>query len=157
MLPSESISYFACYLYFARLKTNNIFCGCIFIPMAWLSSANFSSYLNPVVCMLQSIVLRGDASVTKLARLEEFSSYLRSRTEELNSRGEIETQSGDDETEDSCCICYNNNSDAFFEPCHHTSCFGCISRHLLNSQRCFFCNATVSAVVTVEPKGAQSR
>uniref|UniRef100_A0A6V7QWM5 RING-type domain-containing protein n=1 Tax=Ananas comosus var. bracteatus TaxID=296719 RepID=A0A6V7QWM5_ANACO len=104
-----------------------------------------------------SIVLRGDASVTKLARLEEFSSYLRSRTEELNSRGEIETQSGDDETEDSCCICYNNNSDAFFEPCHHTSCFGCISRHLLNSQRCFFCNATVSAVVRVEPKGAQSR
>ncbi|RWW67437.1 hypothetical protein BHE74_00025119, partial [Ensete ventricosum] len=98
-----------------------------------------------------SNVLRGDASLTKLAKLDEFSSNLRSRTEAIK-RTESCVRTGDEEGEDFCCICYACNSDAMFEPCHHKSCHGCITRHLLNGQRCFFCNAVVTSVVKLEPR-----
>ncbi|XP_018676963.2 E3 ubiquitin-protein ligase RKP isoform X2 [Musa acuminata AAA Group] len=98
-----------------------------------------------------SNVLRGDASLAKLAKLEEFSSNLRRRTEAIK-RTESCVRTGDDEAEDCCCICYACNSDTMFEPCHHKSCHGCITRHLLNGQRCFFCNAIVTSVVKVEPR-----
>ncbi|KAG1334510.1 E3 ubiquitin-protein ligase RKP [Cocos nucifera] len=96
-------------------------------------------------------VLRGDASLAKLAQLEEFLNYLRSRTEALDGIGELGI-STDDEGENQCCICYACDCDAFFEPCHHGSCLGCITRHLLNSQRCFFCNAKVTAVMREDLK-----
>ncbi|XP_072990880.1 E3 ubiquitin-protein ligase RKP [Typha latifolia] len=96
-------------------------------------------------------VLRGDASLARLAQLGEFSNYLRCRTEEVEGRGELSPGTSED-GENNCCICYNSVSDALFEPCHHRSCFGCIRRHLLNSHRCFFCNATVMAVVGINPK-----
>ena len=51
-----------------------------------------------------------------------------------------------------CCICYASEADAQFVPCSHRSCHGCISRHLLNCLRCFFCNATVLEVVKVDEK-----
>lgn len=98
-------------------------------------------------------VLRGDAALAKLAQLEEFSNFLISMTEaSVGTRGDTGVRTDDDEVESYCCICYACDSDAVFEPCHHTSCFGCITRHLLNSQRCFFCNATVTEVVRVDLK-----
>ncbi len=44
-----------------------------------------------------------------------------------------------------CPICYAEAIDTRFLPCQHTSCAGCITRHLLNSRRCFFCNAEVES------------
>ncbi|XP_008810251.2 E3 ubiquitin-protein ligase RKP isoform X1 [Phoenix dactylifera] len=101
-----------------------------------------------------SNILQGDASLAKLAQLEEFLNYLRSRTEALDGIGELGI-STDDEGENQCCICYASDCDAFFGPCHHRSCLGCITRHLLNSQRCFFCNAKVTAVMRVDLKGCK--
>nr|XP_023881982.1 E3 ubiquitin-protein ligase RKP-like [Quercus suber] len=91
---------------------------------------------------------RGDAYLGKLGRLEKFASIIISRTEsqvidEMGYGGEID---GDDST---CCICYSGEADSQFVPCSHRSCHGCITRHLLNCQRCFFCNATVVEVVRI--------
>jgi Kip1 ubiquitination-promoting complex protein 1 len=96
-----------------------------------------------------SNVLRGDASLAKLAQLEEFSHYFRRITMAVDGEEDHSLNTGDEEEDDTCCICYNCDSDATFQPCHHRSCFGCISRHLLNSQRCFFCNAVVTSVTRI--------
>lgn len=45
--------------------------------------------------------------------------------------------------EEACTICYACEVDTIFLPCKHKSCQRCISRHLLNSQQCFFCNSTI--------------
>ncbi|KAI0506995.1 hypothetical protein KFK09_013113 [Dendrobium nobile] len=97
-------------------------------------------------------VLRGEASLSKLAQLEEFSNYLRSRIVTLEGSVEMATKADENEDDSCCCICYAADSDAQFEPCRHFSCLGCITRHLLNSQRCFFCNATVTKVVKIGQK-----
>ncbi|XP_077224077.1 E3 ubiquitin-protein ligase RKP [Tasmannia lanceolata] len=92
-------------------------------------------------------VLRGgEASLARLRQLETFSTCLRNRTLTGDERG---SSSGSDEEESYCCICYACEVDSRFEPCHHNSCYGCITRHLLNSQRCFFCNAAVIEVVRI--------
>nr|CAB3455025.1 unnamed protein product [Digitaria exilis] len=96
-----------------------------------------------------SNVLRGDASLAKLAQLEEFSHYFRRITMAVDDEEDRSKKMGDEEEDDTCCICYNCDSDATFQPCHHRSCFGCISRHLLNSQRCFFCNAVVTSITRI--------
>ncbi|KAF8404515.1 hypothetical protein HHK36_009400 [Tetracentron sinense] len=94
--------------------------------------------------------LRGDASLTRLRLLEKFSNILRSRTESREV-GMIGFSGGSEEDDDNqCCICYGCEAGARFEPCSHRSCFVCITRHLLNCQRCFFCNATVLEVVRVD-------
>lgn len=98
-------------------------------------------------------VLRGDASLTKLAQLEEFSKYIRSRADAVDDRRALGVGLEEGDGENCCCICYACDSDALFEPCHHRSCLGCITRHLLNSPRCFFCNAPVTNVVTIVRKG----
>ncbi|KAK1301797.1 E3 ubiquitin-protein ligase RKP [Acorus calamus] len=90
--------------------------------------------------------LRGDASLARLVQLENFLSHLRMRTEPNNQLSSSEGE----EVDNYCCICYASDSNAQFEPCRHKSCFGCITRHLLNSQRCFFCNATVVKVMKVD-------
>ncbi|KAJ6305383.1 hypothetical protein OIU78_020842 [Salix suchowensis] len=91
---------------------------------------------------------RGDAYSGKLRQLESFLNLLISRIElqqiERMKYGE-ETESDDN----TCCICYTSESDAQFVPCSHKSCYGCITRHLLNCPRCFFCNATVLEVIKV--------
>jgi len=96
-----------------------------------------------------SNVLRGDSSLAKLAQLEEFSHYFRRITVSVDGEDDHSLNMVDEEEDDTCCICYNCDSDATFQPCHHRSCFGCISRHLLNNQRCFFCNAVVTSVTRV--------
>ncbi|KAL0378586.1 UNVERIFIED_CONTAM: E3 ubiquitin-protein ligase RKP [Sesamum radiatum] len=95
--------------------------------------------------------IKGEEYMDQLTKLEKFSSLLICQTELQAS--EKRKQGGESEPEDSiCCICYTNNSDARFVPCSHISCYGCISRHLLNCQRCFFCNATVVDVVRADTK-----
>ncbi|XP_015580547.2 E3 ubiquitin-protein ligase RKP isoform X1 [Ricinus communis] len=94
---------------------------------------------------------RGEAYLGKLVQLENFLSLLVSRieleqTEMMRCGGETD---GDDSI---CCICYTCEADAQFAPCSHRSCYGCITRHLLNCHRCFFCNATVLEVIKVGEK-----
>ncbi|BBH05621.1 protein related to KPC1 [Prunus dulcis] len=91
---------------------------------------------------------RGDAYLVKLAQLENFLSLLSQSQSEENTIYRGETDGNDD----MCCICYACEADAEFSPCSHRSCYGCITRHLLNSHRCFFCNATVVDVVRISEK-----
>ncbi|CAH1436824.1 unnamed protein product [Lactuca virosa] len=89
---------------------------------------------------------KGDLHVAKakLRQLEDFSSNLILRTvKRVSYEGGGEAESD----ENVCCICYSCEADAKFLPCTHVSCFGCINRHLINCERCFFCNATVVEVV----------
>ncbi|PKA56782.1 E3 ubiquitin-protein ligase RKP [Apostasia shenzhenica] len=98
--------------------------------------------------------LGGDASLVKLAQLEKFSSYLRSRIAVSEGLEDSNVGPAEDDDDSRCCICYASDCNAQFQPCRHRSCFGCISRHLLNSERCFFCNATVTEVVHVAEKSS---
>ncbi|CAN0912047.1 E3 ubiquitin-protein ligase RKP [Linum grandiflorum] len=90
---------------------------------------------------------RGESYVGKLCQLENFLGLLISRIEsdevELSRIGEATSE------DNTCCICYTSEADAQFGPCSHRSCYGCITRHLLNCHRCFFCNATVLEVVKI--------
>ncbi|KAI3775874.1 hypothetical protein L1987_45630 [Smallanthus sonchifolius] len=86
---------------------------------------------------------KGDVHLTKLRQLEDFSSRLISRTLVKRVAHKEESESDDNV----CCICYTCEADTKFLPCTHVSCFGCINRHLINCERCFFCNATVLEVV----------
>ncbi|KAK4485968.1 hypothetical protein RD792_008622 [Penstemon davidsonii] len=88
-----------------------------------------------------------------LTKLEKFSHLLICKAElqaiEKRMRG------GEPEIDDNlCCICYTNRSNAHFVPCAHVSCYSCISRHLLNCQRCFFCNTIVVEVVKQDANSA---
>ncbi|GER35138.1 RING finger and SPRY domain-containing protein [Striga asiatica] len=87
---------------------------------------------------------KGEDYKDQLSKLEE--SLLNCQTElQANKK---RTHGGDSEIEDNslCCICYENKAEAHFSPCSHVSCYSCISRHLLNCQRCFFCNTIVVEV-----------
>lgn len=100
-------------------------------------------------------VLKGDAYVARLDHLEQFLGALVSRAEVMLGIGGSK-EVNNEEDDSCCCICYASTVDAQFEPCQHTSCFGCITRHLLNSQRCFFCNATVVEVVKLDAESPDS-
>ncbi|KAL2521490.1 E3 ubiquitin-protein ligase [Forsythia ovata] len=89
---------------------------------------------------------RGDDHLGKLTQLEKFSSLLICQAELQEVEKRI-CQGESDADDGICCICYACEANAEFVPCSHVSCYGCISRHLLNCQRCFFCNATVVGVV----------
>jgi hypothetical protein len=52
---------------------------------------------------------------------------------------------------DLCSICCDHVVDTWFVPCHHSSCSKCIKRHLLNSDKCFFCNAKITSTTTAPP------
>ena len=94
---------------------------------------------------------KGKVHFAKLRQLEDFLTLLISRMASQDS--ETSTFLQESECDDSlCCICYTCVADARFVPCLHQSCYGCITRHLLNCQRCFFCNATVVEVIKDETK-----
>ncbi|MCD9644889.1 hypothetical protein HAX54_033413 [Datura stramonium] len=113
---------------------------------------------DTVVCGFQYLLeynwaslFRGDDYLKEIVQLEIFTGLLLrqkevAHLERLGYEGEIETDNDDN----MCCICYACEANAQFVPCLHVSCFGCISRHLLNCERCFFCNATVLEVLKAD-------
>lgn len=105
-----------------------------------------------LIQFLQAGSFRGwDGCYGKLRQIEKLSTQVvdRSGLREVERSGSGEVTEGNDNT---CCICYACEVDAQFAPCSHKSCFGCITRHLLNCQRCFFCNAVVQEVFRVNEK-----
>ncbi|KAG7637012.1 E3 ubiquitin-protein ligase RKP [Arabidopsis thaliana] len=90
-----------------------------------------------------------DAYVKKLGQLENFLSHLinRASSQEPERKEESFNKDTSDTEDNTCCICYAGEANAMIAPCSHRSCYGCITRHLLNCQRCFFCNATVIDVI----------
>ncbi|KAI3794549.1 hypothetical protein L1987_37181 [Smallanthus sonchifolius] len=95
---------------------------------------------------------KGDVHLTKLKQLEEFYSNLISRTVFKRVAHKEETERDDNV----CCICYRCEADAKFLPCTHVSCSGCIKRHLINCERCFFCNTKVLEVVQNDSKSCET-
>ncbi|KAI4345187.1 hypothetical protein L6164_012334 [Bauhinia variegata] len=91
--------------------------------------------------------LRGNAFVTKYEQLESFLSHLACRTVAQHEKMDLMGETDDDDG--TCCICYASEANAQIAPCSHRSCYGCITRHLLNCQRCFFCNTTVTEVIKI--------
>eukprot|EP00252_Welwitschia_mirabilis_P021316 TRINITY_DN5440_c0_g1_i1.p1 TRINITY_DN5440_c0_g1~~TRINITY_DN5440_c0_g1_i1.p1 ORF type:complete len:1320 (-),score=231.72 TRINITY_DN5440_c0_g1_i1:184-4143(-) len=88
---------------------------------------------------------KGDPSLVRLWELKSFLQKLNTLSQE-DVRVPIPDQEDDEEV---CCICYSSKIDTIFVPCNHQSCLQCISRHLLNNQRCFFCNAVVTEVCSM--------
>ncbi|XP_057749273.1 E3 ubiquitin-protein ligase RKP [Arachis stenosperma] len=92
----------------------------------------------------------GDAYAAKYEPLENFLSLLTCRIVEQLEKVDCV---GETDAEDRiCCICVTYEVDALIEPCLHKCCYGCITRHLLNCQRCFFCNTTVTSVRRMDEK-----
>eukprot|EP00762_Andalucia_godoyi_P004099 ANDGO_06249.mRNA.1 E3 ubiquitin-protein ligase RKP len=58
---------------------------------------------------------------------------------------------------DVCVICYKSVVSCRFVPCGHTSCRRCIRRHLLNSDRCFFCNSQILSVEDTATRPASTK
>lgn len=108
---------------------------------------------DTVLCGLQYMLefnwagfSKGIVHCAKLRQLEDFLTRLITRMGSRESeRSAFQHESDCDDS--MCCICYTSKADAQFVPCLHQSCYGCITRHLLNCQRCFFCNATVIQVI----------
>ncbi|XP_050204226.1 E3 ubiquitin-protein ligase RKP [Mercurialis annua] len=95
--------------------------------------------------------VRGETYLEKMVQLENFLSNLVRRIE-LQQIESMQSGGETDVDDNICCICYTCEADAEFGPCSHRSCYGCITRHLLNCHRCFFCNATVVDVIKVDEK-----
>jgi hypothetical protein len=121
----------------------------------------YQSYLD-----LQDVTFKGDPSVRRVEDLKAFMSKLKVEWEEakrLASQEELHELLTADlcsdilggslaiDREETCSICYACEVDTMFIPCKHQSCQRCISRHLLNNQRCFFCNATISELCSMLP------
>lgn len=113
---------------------------------------------------------KGDPSLGRLPDLKDFLRQLKTEASAVKQR-ELEEESFDtvldyehgnttgEEKEDICSICYACEINTIFHPCNHKSCWRCISRHLLNNQRCFFCNATVQDLrsMSVMPSSAHNQ
>ncbi|XP_073388310.1 E3 ubiquitin-protein ligase RKP [Physcomitrium patens] len=101
------------------------------------------------------MAFKGDPSVRRILDLKPFVSKLKVESEkarkqasfddflEINSTSDILGSFETMDSEEACTICYACEVDTIFLPCKHKSCQRCISRHLLNSQQCFFCNSTI--------------
>ncbi|XP_047325557.1 E3 ubiquitin-protein ligase RKP-like [Impatiens glandulifera] len=110
--------------------------------------------LDTLLCGFQYLLeynwvgpLIGDVCPSKLRQLEQLSALLINRAADSRLSEDGESAVDAATTDLVCCICYTCDADARFLPCSHVSCYGCISRHLLNCKRCFFCNATVVEIV----------
>ena len=67
------------------------------------------------------------------------------RKHSLKSQDSGERQGEEDNIDEEkvCNICYYNEKDTIFEPCGHQTCTKCIQVHMLNSERCPFCNVVI--------------
>ncbi|GBG60376.1 hypothetical protein CBR_g4334 [Chara braunii] len=97
-----------------------------------------------------------DSSLKRLPELKLFAKRLKLEIEELKHQATKEEERREwrnkrlqalgpleGEEVEVCTICCWMDIDTIFLPCKHRSCRRCISRHLLNNKRCFFCNAFV--------------
>lgn len=135
-----------CQIYWYHLPGNS--------SLYLLFFSSFPSTIDPLSPFCQAGSNRGDAYLGKLGQLENFLSLLISRIE-LQQMERMRCGVETDADDGTCCICYTCEADAEFAPCSHRSCYGCITRHLLNCHRCFFCNATVLGVIKSGEKRAQ--
>eukprot|EP00743_Colponemidia_sp_Colp-15_P003211 GILK01003470.1.p1 GENE.GILK01003470.1~~GILK01003470.1.p1 ORF type:complete len:1178 (+),score=186.27 GILK01003470.1:64-3597(+) len=99
---------------------------------------------------LQAVDWRKDgpdaANLDRLPVLKEFVTELKEtvrRRVEVESNSSASAQAEGVPEEELCSICYSMPHDTSFIPCGHRSCNLCVRRHLLNSTRCFFCNAEI--------------
>ncbi|KAJ7543067.1 hypothetical protein O6H91_09G024000 [Diphasiastrum complanatum] len=111
---------------------------------------------------------KGDPSLARLPELKAFLMKLQTESEAANKKAaeeELQASLAEPDIKDEkdvtgqdsgrggaiecCSICYACRVDSIFLPCKHGSCLHCISRHLLNNQRCFFCNASISEVCSL--------
>lgn len=51
--------------------------------------------------------------------------------------------------EDLCQICCFQAQNTEFVPCGHMTCKKCIQTHMLNSQKCPFCNVEITSLKTI--------
>ena len=63
---------------------------------------------------------------------------------------EVATKDNDDDDENLCSICYGYDIDTVFIPCNHRSCNQCITRHLLDNKKCFFCNTEIERIEPIK-------
>ncbi|XP_024400550.1 E3 ubiquitin-protein ligase RKP [Physcomitrium patens] len=104
------------------------------------------------------VTFKGDPSIKRISDLKFFISKLKDEIEKVRRQASVDSflssnPSSDPlgnlaimDREETCTICYACEVDTVFLPCKHKSCQRCISRHLLNNQRCFFCNSNVIKV-----------
>eukprot|EP00002_Diphylleia_rotans_P033256 TRINITY_DN7052_c0_g1_i2.p1 TRINITY_DN7052_c0_g1~~TRINITY_DN7052_c0_g1_i2.p1 ORF type:complete len:679 (-),score=106.21 TRINITY_DN7052_c0_g1_i2:41-2077(-) len=57
------------------------------------------------------------------------------------------------ENMETCDICYSHPQEVYFLPCQHRSCKRCVTRHMVNSVRCFMCNTQIESVEQIVTKG----
>ncbi|PRP88001.1 hypothetical protein PROFUN_04429 [Planoprotostelium fungivorum] len=79
-------------------------------------------------------------------KLEVLSSFVDDLEKEMEKQTKKEEDGGDREEEELCAICCSAEVDTKFVPCGHSSCNRCIKRHMLNSPKCFFCNAQIESI-----------
>ena len=84
----------------------------------------------------------GVTSEEEIQELDRFVTLLKQQDATLMNSSELFVHS----SEDSCPICCAKHISVVFSPCGHTTCKECITRHLLNSESCFFCNQKVVKV-----------
>lgn len=88
----------------------------------------------------------GVTNEDEMLELNTFVSKLKQQNSTLTNSTEVTVTS----SEDSCPICCANIISVVFTPCGHTTCKDCITRHLLNSENCFFCNQKVDKVQDIK-------
>ena len=74
----------------------------------------------------------------------------------LSRESQVESQQSSIAEEDICPICYDRPISAVFQPCGHSSCRACITMHLYNSKRCFFCKLVISSVDDLNSSSMQN-
>ncbi|BBN14829.1 Kip1 ubiquitination-promoting complex protein 1 [Marchantia polymorpha subsp. ruderalis] len=137
----------------ATSSTNH---GLVYDLAQVIANVDYSaSMINDFEYLLEfnwNAAFKGDPSLKKLPELKNFVTRLsiesdaareRATEEEMLQSDLIRDATGEDKVE-ICCICCVGELDTIFVPCKHQSCLRCITRHLLNNQRCFFCNAHIS-------------
>ncbi|XP_065910062.1 E3 ubiquitin-protein ligase RNF123-like isoform X2 [Dysidea avara] len=68
------------------------------------------------------------------------------RIKEASNSKDFTSATSQDSGEDTCSICCAYPLSVQFVPCKHQSCRDCITRHLLNNNKCFFCQAPIQDV-----------
>eukprot|EP01063_Lacrimia_lanifica_P009477 TRINITY_DN1647_c0_g1_i1.p1 TRINITY_DN1647_c0_g1~~TRINITY_DN1647_c0_g1_i1.p1 ORF type:complete len:1244 (+),score=375.77 TRINITY_DN1647_c0_g1_i1:140-3871(+) len=92
------------------------------------------------------------AKVAYAAHPQTMAAVSQSYQEWIMNKAKLDTEvEAADDADNLCCICYCAAADTKFS-CGHMSCRSCITRQLVNSNRCFFCNAEVTSINPINRK-----